>query len=208
MAITHLILIRHGESVWNVEGCYQGHLNSPLTPAGLEQSRALAARLAKQQFGTLYSSDLGRALQTAEIIATQTAHPIVSDSGLRERHLGVFQGLLNSEIRQKFAEEYRRFKEEPDYVVPDGESAVQASARMIGCLAGLARRHAGECIVLVTHGGVASALFRHTLGLPPGAPRRFERPNASWNVFRYEEGKWFLKTWGDVSHLQATEQSG
>lgn len=205
MPITRVVVGRHGETIWNVEGRYQGQLDSALTATGLKQSRALATRLAGENFSTLYSSDLGRAMQTAEIISRQTSHTIVTNAGLRERHLGIFQGLRKKEIQQKFADEYRLFKGGADYVVPGGESATQASARLVGCLEELARRHASERIVVVTHGGVASALLRHTLGIPPGAPRRFERPNASWNVFWFEDGKWFLETWGDISHLQAQD---
>jgi len=203
MANTCVIVVRHGETTWNVEGRYQGQLDSPLTAIGLEQSHALAARLQDREFSALYSSDLGRAARTAEIIGNHTSHAVVTNSALRERHLGIFQGLLKSEIRQKFADEYRLFKSAgAEYVVPGGESAAQASVRMIGGVEQLARRHQGEHIVIVTHGGVASALLRRTLGMPPGAPRRFERRNASWNVFWFEDAKWFLETWGDTSHLR------
>ncbi len=198
-----LILLRHGETLWNVEGRYQGQMDSPLSKNGLEQAGFLAARLEGHQFRALYSSDLGRAFQTAEIIGKHTSHETVADPSLRERHLGIFQGLSKAEIRQKFAAEYRLFKDAgADYVVPGGESAAQAAQRMIGGLETLARRHSGESIVVVTHGGVTSALLRHTLGIPQGAPRRFERANASWNVFWYEDRKWFLETWGDISHLR------
>lgn len=202
MPRTHLIVVRHGESAWNVEGRYQGQLDSALTDNGLRQSRELAARLAREKLSALHSSDLGRAMQTAEIIAKYTSLAIVTCSGLRERHLGIFQGLLKREIQQRFPDEYRSFKgTDPDYVIREGESAAQAATRIISALESIAQQHAGQRIVVVTHGGVASALVRHTLGIPLGAPRRFERPNASYNAFWYEDGKWFLETWGDVSHL-------
>jgi broad specificity phosphatase PhoE len=205
MATTRVFLMRHGETIWNLEGRYQGQLDSSLTPTGLAQSRALAARLARHTITTLYSSDLGRALQTAQIVAKSTGRRVVTDSRLRERHLGIFQGLLKAEIQQKFPDEHRLFKSAgPDHVTPGGESARQAFERIFGCLEELASRHAGEPTAVITHGGVVSALLRHTVGIPLDAPRRFERRNASWNVFSWKEGKWFLETWGDVSHLQET----
>ena len=85
--------------------------------------------------------------------------------------------------------------------MPGGESARQASERMMACFDELARRHAGETIAVIGHGGTVTALFRHTLGLALDAARRFERPNATWNVFACDAGKWVLETWGDVSHL-------
>src|SRR5262249_22072290 len=123
------------------------------------------------------------------------------DARLREQNLGQWQGQRQADIREKFPAEYRRLKADPDYEVPGGESARQCATRVIACLEEIARRHTGQHIAVVTHGGAASALLRHVLGIPLGAPRRFERANASWNVFLFGEGRWFLKTWGDVSHL-------
>jgi probable phosphoglycerate mutase len=203
-----MILLRHGETTWNVEGRYQGHLDSPLTPRGESQARALARRLAGMKFTALYSSDLGRAGRTASIIAQATGREVRTDPRLRERHLGIFQGLLKSEIKQKLADEYRLFKTAgPDRAMPGGESARQSAERCLACLEEIARRHAGETIVVVAHGGTISVLLRHTLGFPLGTPRRFERFNASWNVFTWDDGKWRLETWGDVSHLADTERA-
>src|SRR6266516_4712814 len=110
MATTGFIILRHGETVWNREDRYQGHLDSTLTALGLEQTRALAERLSGCQCRALYSSDLGRARHTAEIIANKTGHRLLLDTRLRERHLGMFQGLVQSEIEEKFPDEYRLFK--------------------------------------------------------------------------------------------------
>lgn len=202
MTFTRLILVRHGETVWNVEGKYQGQADSPLTPLGIEQSRALAARAERVEFTALASSDLGRAVQTARIIADRTGHSVQLDSRLRERSLGIFQGLTRAVVQQKFPDEYDSFKRAgPDYVVPKGESVLQSTDRMVACLNELAARHAGRQVLVVTHGGVLGAFLRHVLGIPPGASRRFKRFNASWNVFTCEDGRWFLETWGDTSHL-------
>jgi probable phosphoglycerate mutase len=194
--------MRHGETVWNLEGRYQGHLDSPLTERGLVQAQALAERLARSPCVALYSSDLGRAAQTARLVAGKTGHPIVFDSRLRERALGVFEGLTRTQVQDRFPGEYHRLKAaDLDYVVPQGESARQRLDAVVACVEELALRHAGQRVVLVTHGGVLSALFRHVLRIPPGAPRRFGRANATWNVFAHVEGKWFVETWGDTSHL-------
>jgi probable phosphoglycerate mutase len=206
VSVTRVILLRHGETTWNIEGRYQGQLDSPLTPVGIAQAQALARRFAGAKFTALYSSDLGRALETATCIAKTSGHEVRADARLRERHLGIFQNLLKADLKQKFSEQYRLFKSGgPDYVIPQGESGRQAAERSNACLEELARRHAGETIVVVAHGGTISALLRHTLGIPLGTPRRFGRRNASWNVFLWDDGKWFLETWGDVSHLEGLE---
>jgi probable phosphoglycerate mutase len=202
MERTQFIIVRHGQTQWNHRGIRQGHLDSDLTARGIAQAKALGIRLAREHFTTLYSSDLGRAVHTARIIAASTGHEIVTDARLRERHLGIFQGLDGDQIRAKYPEEHRLHRTVgPDYVIPEGESVRQQVARNVAYLTQIAPKHLGETIVVVTHGGVLSGLFRHTFSIPFDAPRRFEFTNAGLNVFNYENGNWFLQTWGDTSHL-------
>jgi probable phosphoglycerate mutase len=202
MKRTQVIIVRHGQTEWNIKGIRQGHLDSPLTNKGMVQAKALALRLARESFTALYSSDLGRAVQTATEISKLTGHDLITDPQLRERHLGIFQGLNGDEIKEKYPEERRLLRTMgPDYVIPGGESMRQQVARNVAYLEHLAHKHDGETIVVVTHGGVVSGFFRHTLSIPFDAPRRFEFVNAGLNVFAHEAGNWLLLTWGDVSHL-------
>jgi 2,3-bisphosphoglycerate-dependent phosphoglycerate mutase len=202
MERTQFIIVRHGQTQWNHRGIRQGHLDSDLTAKGIAQAKALGIRLAREHFTTLYSSDLGRAVHTARIIAASTGHEILTDARLRERHLGIFQGLDGDQIKTKYPEEHRLHRTVgPDYVIPDGESVRQQVARNVAYLTEIAPKHLGETIVVVTHGGVLSGLFRHTFSIPFDAPRRFEFTNAGLNVFNYQQGNWFLQTWGDTSHL-------
>jgi probable phosphoglycerate mutase len=202
MQRTQVIIVRHGQTEWNIKGIRQGHLDSPLTGRGLAQAKALGQRLAREKFSVLYSSDLGRAIETAREIVSVTGHQIVTDARLRERHLGIFQGLNADEINERYPEERRLMRTSgPGYVIPGGESMIQQVERNVAFFDSLAVRHAGETIVVVTHGGVVSGFFRHTLAIPLDAPRRFEFVNAGLNVFAHEDGNWLLLTWGDVSHL-------
>lgn len=195
--------MRHGETEWNRLGKQQGHLDSPLTELGIRQAEAIAARLANEKFDALYTSDLGRAYATAECIARRTGHKAIADVRLRERNLGIFQGLTMAEIEERHAEEYSLFRSgDPDYRIPGGESARERHERVIACAEELARRHAGGRVVIVAHGGILSSLFRHSLGIAIDAPRRFKLFNASINTFLVESGSWKLATWGDISHLR------
>lgn len=199
---THVIVVRHGETKWNKEKRWQGHLDSQLTPKGLSQARALARRLMRQHFTALYSSDLGRAYETAQIISAATGHNVSPDARLRERNLGIFQGLTSEEIRTAHAQEYELYRaRDPDHVLSGGESLRQQVERNARCFEDLAQRHLGESILIVTHGGVLSGLLRRVLSIPLEAPRRFEFPNSSLNIFIFQEGYWTLQTWGDISHL-------
>lgn len=205
---THIIIIRHGETLWNLEGRRQGHLDSPLTARGFAQAQALGRRVKDEDFSALYSSDLGRAYQTAKIISSVTGHPVVVDDRLRERNLGVFQGLNSDEIRKSYPEEFHCHRTKgPDYVIPGGESRRRQVERNLDCLEELAGRHPGETILVVTHGGVLSGLFRHTLSIPLEAPCRFDFVNGSFNAFSYHKEHWVLRTWGDVTHLDSLSTS-
>jgi probable phosphoglycerate mutase len=200
---TEFILLRHGETEWNTLGRLQGHLDSPLSAKGLRQAEALAARLASVSFHALYCSDLGRAQETARRIAARTGHSVLEDLRLRERGLGILEGLTRDEASQRHPEVFAEYAAGgPDFVVPGGESASQRLRHAVGCLEELGARHGGARIVVVTHGGVLSSLFRHCLGIPPGTPRTFSVLNASWSQFDYHAGAFRLVTWGDVNHLR------
>jgi probable phosphoglycerate mutase len=200
---TEFILLRHGETEWNSLGRLQGHLDSALSAKGLRQADALAVRLASESFQALYSSDLGRALETARRIAARTGHAVHQDVRLRERGLGILEGLTRDEASQRHPEVFAEYAAGgPDFVVPKGESASQRLRHAVECLEELAARHSGARVVVVTHGGVLSSLFRHCLGIPHGTPRAFSVLNASWSQFDHHPGSFRLVTWGDVSHLK------
>ena len=200
---TNLIAIRHGETEWNSQGRFQGHLNSVLNAAGLAQAEALGEYLARERFDLLLSSDLGRALQTASAIAMRTGHEIVVEPRLRERRMGIFQGLTPAEVEARYRGEYARFKSrDPDYVIPEGESMRQLFERSIACFTELALRHAGLALATVTHGGVLAMLYRHAVAMPLDAPRDFALHNTGVNRFRHRRGAWQLQSWGDINHLE------
>ncbi len=205
MSSTKLIIIRHGETLWNVEGKKQGQLDSPLTALGIKQAKALAQRLTEESFTALYASDLGRAYKTAEYIAARTNHKISPERELRERNFGIFQGLTNKQIKNKYSAEYHsHLTDTVNYVIPEGESLRQFYERNTACLENLTARHAGEIIAVVTHGGIIDGWFRYIFDLPLETVRRAKLWNASINCIVHEEaGGWTLHTWGDVNHVKS-----
>lgn len=202
MQPTRLIIIRHGETEWNLEGRIQGHLDSPLTETGRAQAGAIAGRLCEFDVNALYSSDLGRAYSTAQIVSDTTGLGTITDKRLRELNLGKFEGLTEEEVGKRFPEEYRYLKDaDPDYIYPEGESKRQFSLRVISCLEELMGKHLGEQIVVITHGGALSRLIRYTLGMPVVGSNEYKKCNAALNVFSYQNKRWQLEIWGDLSHL-------
>jgi probable phosphoglycerate mutase len=202
MPVTEFIVIRHGETAWNAQGRIQGHLDSPLNEEGLAQALLLGECMARTRFDHLYSSDLGRALQTVQPIADHTGHPVTRDARLRERHLGVFQGRTSKECERDYPEDYRRFHgRDPDHVVPGGESIRQVVARVSHAFTALAAQHPDSTVVVVTHGGILDALRRFAQNIPLDKPRDFPIYNASLNVLRCADARWSVERWGDISHL-------
>jgi probable phosphoglycerate mutase len=200
------MLIRHGETAWNRDMRFQGHGDSDLTPNGRTQTEALGRRLAAVPFDHLISSDLGRTQATAEIIAGFTGHGIATDPRLRERHYGVLEGLNIKEIRRDHAAVYERLiTEDPDYVIPGGESHRQHYAYNIDFLETWQRENPGRTAAVVTHGGFLDNVFRFITDRPIGAPRCVLAGNTSLSVIAhglfYGSPRWIIRSWGDVGHL-------
>ena len=197
-----LIAIRHGETEWNLERREMGQFDSPLTKRGIQQAEAIGRRLSGIPFDALYSSDLGRAAQTAGIIASLSGKVVRYYPGLRERHMGLFQGLTWEEIGKKFPNE-RETYERIGYwdVVPEGETAQQRLDRTARAFTAIAEEHPDQTVTVVTHAGVLTGFLQFVLGMPFGSGSRFKKDHASFNAFEYRDSRWRLVTWNDVSHL-------
>lgn len=166
-----VIIVRHGETEWNLEDRAMGQLDSPLTPNGIRQIYALANRLHYCSFTTLYSSDLGRAAQTANIIASICDKKVILNSELREWNLGIFQGLTVPEMHKKFPQERQDFENNTlEYIIPGGENLKQFRERSFHVLTAIAKLHLRETVVVVTHGGVLMCFFEEVFGLTHKRP--------------------------------------
>ncbi len=203
---TTVTIIRHGETEWNGLGRYQGHFDSPLTERGLAQARAAAKVLANENFDAFYSSDLGRAVKTASIIADRLRCRFFTDKRLREQHYGLIQGCALPEALERDPGYFESLKSgNADYIPRGGESRRQRHERSVAVLTEIAEKHRGGNVLVVTHGGVVDSLFRETLGIPQENPRHYSLYNAALNKFIWSDGLWSLQLWGDVSHLSEAE---
>ncbi len=202
--MTELILVRHGITPWNRERRFQGQIDIPLSDEGVQQALRTGRRLAGVPVTAVYSSDLSRARQTAEPIASSRALQLRFEPGLRERHYGGFEGLTRDELVRDHSDAFRRWRErEPDFSLPGegGETLRQFFARVEATLHVLVARHPGETVVAVTHGGVLDCAYRVATGLSLTAPREFDLLNASLNRIGWDGGGFRLIGWGDVEHL-------
>ena len=202
---TRFIVVRHGETQWNVEQRIQGHGDSPLTRRGEAQADAIAARLAEERFDALVASDLGRARQTAARIALRTGHAVVPDARLRERNFGEGEGLTYAEIDRLHPGAFSRTQEmDPDYRVPGGETRREFHHRILVAFEELAREHDGERICVVAHGGVLAAIYRVIHDIPVAQPHTIPIANAAYNAIAFEADAWGLEAWDDTAHLPAS----
>ena len=203
VAHTEVVVVRHGETVWNAERRMQGQQDSPLSARGRAQAQALGTRMRHEVFDHLYSSDLTRAHETAEAIAAVTGHEVKLDPRLRERAFGIFEGLTRDEMASRHPAEYEFFRSrDPDYTLPGGESARSFYTRSMACFLDLTERHRGCRIVIVAHGMLLDSLYRAAHDLDLISPRRVDIINASLNTFRRHSGRWHMLEWGDQAHLE------
>lgn len=202
MKETEIILIRHGETEWNSQQRMQGHSNSDLSSVGQAQIQALGQWMKNVPFDHIYSSDSLRAKQTAEAITQFSGHELKIDLRLREKNLGVFEGLTSEEARERHPEVFRLFKTAGSkYVIDEGESTQQLQDRALEIVDEIRIKHPEEHVLLVTHGGFIRVVMKHSLGLSLETPTRFLIRNTG--VFRLLwENKWIVSQMGGVSHLE------
>ena len=205
MIPTRICIVRHGETDWNLERRLQGQIDIGLNAAGRTQAEAAAHGLEQHAFAALYSSDLQRTLQTAAVLAGRLALPVRPEAGLRERHYGVFQGRTATEFARDHPDAHARFlSRDPDYDFGHGESLRSFAARVSETIERLASLHAGQTLLLVTHGGVLDIVYRRITDRDLSGPRDFAVPNAALNWIETASPDWRLLTWADRRHLERT----
>lgn len=201
--VTRICFVRHGETNWNIEQRLQGQMDLALNATGEAQAVAVGRRFVGSTATALYSSDLLRARQTAQPIAEALHLPIVLLPALRERHFGRCEGMTLEEISHQYDDDARAIQcHDPDYASPGGgESRRQHQVRILGCIEHLVREHAGQSIVVVTHGGALDVIYRRARQLPLEAPRDYPIPNAGINWIGIDGEQWSIERWGDDAHL-------
>ena len=204
MSSTHICFIRHGETTWNAERRMQGHIDIPLNTAGMGQAKRLSTALTqtKHSFDAIYSSDLERALHTANVVANALSLAVHTTPQLRERNVGQLQGLLLSEAPVLLPEIWQsHIARELDHDLGGGESIRAFHQRMQGVLELLLRQHRGQSILAVSHGGSLDMIYRIVTQQALDAERVAVVPNTSLNWITHDGSVWSIQRWADTSHL-------
>jgi broad specificity phosphatase PhoE len=166
----NLVVVRHGQTDWNIEERYQGQVDIPLNATGRSQADTLKRDLARIDFDRAYSSPLSRAFETARIIANELE--VIPDERLAEIHHGSWQGYTRSDIAERWPNEWERWnKEPPDFTPPGGESAARVRVRVEDFLTTIQ----GTNVLCVSHGIVIQTLLsilKYDASMPPNASVR------------------------------------
>jgi probable phosphoglycerate mutase len=160
-----ILLARHGETVFNVEGRWQGQSDSPLTERGLAQARQLAGALHGEPIAALFSSDLGRAMATADEIGKLHGHEVIREERLREITCGDFTGLNRADIKARYGELLHRWAYHPATMrLPGGETLVEAQTRALNFFAESMPRYLDQTVVVIAHGAIGQAILVQAMG--------------------------------------------
>jgi broad specificity phosphatase PhoE len=199
-----LILIRHGETDWNVSLRYMGQANIPLNSQGREQARLAAQRLKKREAVALYASDLARAWETAQIVGDVLGLKPQQLPELREIDVGQWEGLTPEELYRRFPDHMREYERDPARTVRlGGESYAQLQQRALVALKRIEATHRPEdTVVAVSHGGTIRALLCHVIGLDLINFGRLWLDNGSISELRHSGSGWRLLRLNDAAHLE------
>jgi phosphoserine phosphatase len=176
--MTGLVLIRHGETDWNVEGRYQGQADPPLNARGLAQAYQLAEQLKNHPLDLLYTSPLKRSAQTAEIAAQLLGIPLYIEARFMEIHQGDWQTRLRAEIEALYPDLFRRWESEPWQVSPPhGETLYQVQARVTAAVEEIKQKHPHDRVGIVTHRIPIALIKVQYQGLDRDIVRSMHLPN-------------------------------
>jgi probable phosphoglycerate mutase len=201
--ITRILAVRHGETEWNRNTRIQGHTDIPLNARGRRQAELLAHALRDEPIAAFYASDLSRAMETAQAVASTHGKTVATHPGLRERAFGRFEGQTWTNLEAQWPEDALAWRTRvPDFAPAGGESLLQLRERVVSTLDELVARHPGEQVMVVAHGGVLDILYRAATRLELQAPRSWDLSNTAINRLLWSPEGLGLVGWADTTHLQ------
>ena len=202
MSVT-LILVRHGQTDWNVNGRYMGWTDEPLNEEGLRQAERLGRRLERWPIGAVYSSPLKRALSTAEAIAGLHSVLVQTVEDLGEMRIGAWEGMFAGHIAARYPELWKTWRTNPgDFRMPGGESLGEVRERVVRAFGEMMGKSEGKTVLAVTHDVVVRLLAAHCLGVSADIYRQVEVGNASITVMERDGEKLRLRVLNDTAHLE------
>ncbi|KGE19597.1 histidine phosphatase family protein [Paenibacillus wynnii] len=204
MKVTTVYLTRHGQTEWNVQQRMQGHMDSALTPLGLQQAEWLNRGMQAVSLDAVYASPSPRALRTAEIILGERGVPLKTADEFKEICMGAWEGCVSSELESEYTDQYRYFWDDPDkFSVEGSETFAEVQSRALNKLEEVVSKHEGESVLIVTHTVVIKVLMAYFEGramnkvwdLPYIHPTCLSRID-------FKDGNAEILLHGDISHYE------
>lgn len=202
-----IYIVRHGQTEWNILGKTQGHGNSDLTAKGIEQAQLLANSMTKYPIDYIYSSDLGRAYQTAEIIGNKLNVEVEKTEALREMNFGTWEGRLISDIMDENPALYKQWRNEPHLAkIPQGETLDMIKKRTDEFIKKINKKHDGKHIVLVTHSLCARIMLLSFLDSNVKNIYKINQGNTALNIIELRDYGPVVMKMNDTSHIINNEK--
>lgn len=204
--MSELVLARHGETEWNVEGVFRGRIDLELNQTGIKQAELLAGYLS-EEIEAVYSSPLKRATKTAEAVAHRHNLRVEVSPGLIDCDFGQWQGLSLEEVKHKYSQLYRQWAESPQLVkIPGGESLDGVRERALKVVNGVIAKHRGR-VVLVSHRVVNKVLICALLGLDNSHFWNIRQDVGGTTIFSHQDGRFVLTRHNDTSYLRLLKKA-
>jgi alpha-ribazole phosphatase len=185
---TRLYLVRHGETQWNAVNKIQGHSDIPLSLDGRRQAEKLEKLISNLNIDVVYSSDLIRAVTTAEIILSELKLPINKHQNLREINFGHWEGCTFKEINEKYQEAASRWRQDPDIInIPGGEKLSEVVQRTMAVIYSIINDHPDQNVLIVCHGGVIRAIICSIMGIDLKRYWRLRLENCSLSILHFPD---------------------
>ncbi|MHB1000912.1 MAG: alpha-ribazole phosphatase [Armatimonadota bacterium] len=199
-----IYLIRHGEVAWNKEGAYVGATDLPLNETGRKQARLLAEHIKHHQISAIYSSDLQRASETAEIIAEKYTLHVQATPLLREVNYGEWEGLTEAAISSRYPDIFAQWRvNAADTRIPGGETFREMLERSLSVFTRITEDYPDENVLIVAHKSVNRVILCHLLGMDINGYKRIGQENSCVNIVqRRKNGDMVIQTINDRCHLR------
>lgn len=203
-AHTNIILLRHGQTDYNLQGRMQGSVDIPLNATGIAQAEKLGKYLQNTPIDVFISGPLKRANATAKIVAKyhQKENEVIIDPRIMEINLGDWGGAYAKELQIKYPKKYACWKNTPwRFTAPHGENIDQVAKRGAEALTDIAQKYPGKTVLVAGHSMLNPSSVCRLLGINHRHMLQFAQDNASFSVLEYNDGRWKIMTWNAIPHF-------
>jgi broad specificity phosphatase PhoE len=202
-----IVLIRHGQTLWNKEELFRGRSDIPLDGVGIKQAKAITKRLSFFDIKAVYSSPLKRALETAQIIAKRFNLKVKIDGDLIDFDFGEWQGLNLEDVQEQFPETYQKWLKEPYLAnIPNGENLDSVRSRVSKALNKIVKEQQDD-VAVVSHRVINKLLILAALSLDNSYFWQIKQDVGAVSILDYKDGKLSLSLLNDTCHLGKAEES-